>query len=355
MTIDDRSSVYVGDLPYDSTEDSLREIFSLYGSIVAVKIINDRTIRGKCYGFVTFTNPRSADDAISDMNGREVGGRILKVNGVNTRGGRMGFGGRGGGRHDMRRGFDRDRGRDREMDYDRDRERHWDRYSERERSRDRDLSRERDGDRDRDRSEEQHARDRDRERHHYGDRDRDGDDDDRDHERDYSPADDVDFDDGRGTGGSDARDKDKRSRKRKGGRSSSIDRRSREFSMELDDYSSFDKAREQLDQWIQKREELQEEVSHLEERLDGEQQLVSDLQNKSKKLEDSLTSAKKSTSQRKVLLTKLHKGFLHVRECSDKLRSLELELQSLVDSAMRENELGDDIPLRHGLAANGSV
>lgn len=35
-----------------------------------VQIVNDRSTRGKCYGFVTFGNPRSAVDAINDMNGR---------------------------------------------------------------------------------------------------------------------------------------------------------------------------------------------------------------------------------------------------------------------------------------------
>lgn len=34
------------------------------------QIVNERGVGGKCYGFVTFTNPRSAEDAIKDMNGR---------------------------------------------------------------------------------------------------------------------------------------------------------------------------------------------------------------------------------------------------------------------------------------------
>ena len=37
---------------------------------IQMQIINDRQVGGKCYGFVTFTNPRSAVDAINDMNGR---------------------------------------------------------------------------------------------------------------------------------------------------------------------------------------------------------------------------------------------------------------------------------------------
>jgi RNA recognition motif-containing protein len=37
---------------------------------IFLQIINDHTTRGKCYGFVTFVNPRAANDAINDMNGR---------------------------------------------------------------------------------------------------------------------------------------------------------------------------------------------------------------------------------------------------------------------------------------------
>lgn len=38
MTIDDESSVYVGGLPYDATEDRVRRVFELYGSVIAVKV-----------------------------------------------------------------------------------------------------------------------------------------------------------------------------------------------------------------------------------------------------------------------------------------------------------------------------
>lgn len=38
MTIDDDNSIYVGGLPYDSTEDSIRRVFDLYGSVIAVKV-----------------------------------------------------------------------------------------------------------------------------------------------------------------------------------------------------------------------------------------------------------------------------------------------------------------------------
>lgn len=70
MTIDDDRSIYIGGLPYNASEDTLRRVFNLYGSIVAVKIINNHGTSGKCYGFVTFRNPRSVIDAINDMNGK---------------------------------------------------------------------------------------------------------------------------------------------------------------------------------------------------------------------------------------------------------------------------------------------
>ncbi|KAA0051139.1 cold-inducible RNA-binding protein B-like [Cucumis melo var. makuwa] len=47
-----------------------------------VVIINDRSTKGKCYGFVTFTNPQSTIDAIKDMDGRTIEGRVVRVNGV---------------------------------------------------------------------------------------------------------------------------------------------------------------------------------------------------------------------------------------------------------------------------------
>ncbi|KAL0554195.1 hypothetical protein IC582_008112 [Cucumis melo] len=63
-------------------KDSFHIIFNLYNAIVVVKIIKDRSTKGKCYGFVTFTNPQSTIDAIKDMDGRTIEGRVVRVNGV---------------------------------------------------------------------------------------------------------------------------------------------------------------------------------------------------------------------------------------------------------------------------------
>ncbi|KAF3547206.1 hypothetical protein DY000_02000857 [Brassica cretica] len=120
MTMEDANSVYVGGLPYDVTEEALRRVFSTYGTVVDIKIVNDRSVRGKCYGFVTFSNRRSADDAIQDMDGKIIGGRAVRVNEVTTR-----FGGQGrfqpqspsDGRSDF--GYERDRLSDRRRAYER--------------------------------------------------------------------------------------------------------------------------------------------------------------------------------------------------------------------------------------------
>ncbi|CAH9098814.1 unnamed protein product [Cuscuta europaea] len=161
MTMDDESSIYVGGLPYSTTEETLRKVFDIYGSVVEVKIINDHQVRGKCYGFVTFTNPRSAQQAISDMDGQTMDGRAIRVNDVKTRGGRSNFGHQTSHRH-TRRGLDSGKGtweRDSDYDYDRHKDGHMDRsqdrdhYREREYPRIHNRGRERDYNGDRDKAE----------------------------------------------------------------------------------------------------------------------------------------------------------------------------------------------------------
>ncbi|CAI0629072.1 unnamed protein product, partial [Linum tenue] len=161
MTVDDVNSIYVGGLPYSATEETLRRVFSFYGAIVAVKIINDRATRGKCYGFVTFRNPRSVFGAIDDMNGKPIDGRPVRVNSVTTRG-RANFG---------REQFRHDVERDRERDYDDvdDRDRYHEQYSDRSREHDRSWGPE--GDRERE-YEHMHEHEHDRSGDGYMDRDR---------------------------------------------------------------------------------------------------------------------------------------------------------------------------------------
>ena len=74
------NKIYIGNLPYTTTEDDLRETFGQYGEIQEVKLITDReTGRSKGFAFVTFTE-ESAMEAAFEKNGQELGGRTLRVN-----------------------------------------------------------------------------------------------------------------------------------------------------------------------------------------------------------------------------------------------------------------------------------
>jgi RNA recognition motif-containing protein len=73
-------NIYVGNLSYSSSEESLRSLFEQYGNVHSAKIISDReTGRSRGFGFVEMDS-ESADAAISALNGYELDGRALKVN-----------------------------------------------------------------------------------------------------------------------------------------------------------------------------------------------------------------------------------------------------------------------------------
>ena len=72
--------LYVGSLPYKTTEDELFQIFSQFGAIVSVKIVTDRvTGQSKGFGFVEMEKADDANKAIESVNGSELGGRTLVV------------------------------------------------------------------------------------------------------------------------------------------------------------------------------------------------------------------------------------------------------------------------------------
>jgi cold-inducible RNA-binding protein len=83
-------SLYVGNLSYSVTENTLRELFAEYEP-GEVRLIGDRG-----FGFVDVPEEKAAD-AIAAMNGREVEGRAITVNEARPRGERRGGGGGGGG------------------------------------------------------------------------------------------------------------------------------------------------------------------------------------------------------------------------------------------------------------------
>ncbi|MDR2551846.1 MAG: RNA-binding protein [Treponema sp.] len=73
--------LYAGNLSYNTTEDSLRSLFSEFGTVESVKVIMDRdTGSSKGFGFVEMSTDEEAAAAIAGTNGREVDGRQIRVN-----------------------------------------------------------------------------------------------------------------------------------------------------------------------------------------------------------------------------------------------------------------------------------
>lgn len=75
------NKLYVGSLPYKTTEQDLMEIFTQYGTVVSVKIVPDRvTGKSKGFGFVTMSTSDEAQKALEAVNGSDLDGRTLVVN-----------------------------------------------------------------------------------------------------------------------------------------------------------------------------------------------------------------------------------------------------------------------------------
>ncbi|PCH43975.1 RNA-binding domain-containing protein [Wolfiporia cocos MD-104 SS10] len=91
------AKVYVGNLSWNTTDDSLRQAFSAYGNILDSIVMRDRdTGRSRGFGFVTYSSGLEAQSAISSLNEQELDGRRIKVNLANARGSGGGGGGYGG-------------------------------------------------------------------------------------------------------------------------------------------------------------------------------------------------------------------------------------------------------------------
>jgi RNA recognition motif-containing protein len=99
--------LYVGNLAFSTSSQDLQDLFAQTGTVESASIVEDReTGRSRGFGFVEMATKEEGEAAISQFNGKEVGGRALKVNEAKPReprsgggGGRGGFGGgRGGGR-----------------------------------------------------------------------------------------------------------------------------------------------------------------------------------------------------------------------------------------------------------------
>jgi len=94
--------LYVGNLSYSVTNESLEELFAQYGSVQSAQVVQDRdTGRSKGFGFVEMADDNAAQEAIRALNEKEHDGRNLTVNEARPReerSGSRGGGGGGGGR-----------------------------------------------------------------------------------------------------------------------------------------------------------------------------------------------------------------------------------------------------------------
>jgi RNA recognition motif-containing protein len=94
--------IYVGNLPFSTTEAHLHEAFTAHGQVDEAVVVTDReTGRSRGFGFVTMPNDDEANAAISAMNGTDFDGRTITVNEARPK--RQDSGGGGGGRRWVRR------------------------------------------------------------------------------------------------------------------------------------------------------------------------------------------------------------------------------------------------------------
>jgi cold-inducible RNA-binding protein len=93
--------IFVGNLDFGATEESVRALFEPYGSVDSVSVITDRdTGRSRGFAFVEMADAGQADAAINALNGTNLGGRTLNINEARPKvdRGDRGFGGGGGAR-----------------------------------------------------------------------------------------------------------------------------------------------------------------------------------------------------------------------------------------------------------------
>ena len=77
--------IYVGNLPFTTTDDDLRDLFARHGEVTTASVVMDRESgRSRGFGFVEMETA-SAEVAIAALNGRDVGGRSLRVNEAESR------------------------------------------------------------------------------------------------------------------------------------------------------------------------------------------------------------------------------------------------------------------------------
>ena len=92
------TKLYVGNLDFGTSNQDLSDLFAEMGTVESANVVEDReTGRSRGFGFVEMASKEEADNAISQLDGKEVNGRNLKVNEAKPREDRGGRGGGGGG------------------------------------------------------------------------------------------------------------------------------------------------------------------------------------------------------------------------------------------------------------------
>jgi len=101
------TKLFIGSLPWDVTDDQLKEFFSSAGSVVTANVVVDRdTNRSRGFGFVEMSSDEEAQKAIKELNNADLGGRNIIVSEARPKQDRPqgggGYGGGGGGGGDRR-------------------------------------------------------------------------------------------------------------------------------------------------------------------------------------------------------------------------------------------------------------
>lgn len=87
QVLDVTKKLYVGNLPFSTTDAELRELFEKHGAVASANVIMDReTGRSRGFGFVEFEDESAAQAALDALNGADLGGRPLRVNEAFERG-----------------------------------------------------------------------------------------------------------------------------------------------------------------------------------------------------------------------------------------------------------------------------
>lgn len=98
------SKIYVGGLPYSTTEVQLNDLFAAHGTVESARVITDKfTGQSRGFGFVEMASSEEAQSAITALNGTQLDGRTLTVNEAKPQEPRSGGGGFGGNRGGERR------------------------------------------------------------------------------------------------------------------------------------------------------------------------------------------------------------------------------------------------------------